>query len=145
MPASKRELIAKDIVSTLLQIDDPKPIFVSRDPIQIAELSDKQFPAVVIRTTDEEREDITMSTSLNRRSGTITYEITCYTRGLPVDTTLNEMAEVITEKLQVDRTRNGNCLIAQTTGVEVNTETVSPYGEITVMYEAFYDYIRGEN
>lgn len=142
---SKRELIAKDIVATLLQIDDPKPIFVSREPIQLVELSDQQFPAVVVRTANEEREDITMSTSTNRRMGTITYEITCYTRGLPVDTTMNEMIEVITEQLQEDRTRDGNCLIAQTTGVIVVPDTLSPYGEVTIIYEAEYDYIRGEN
>tara|TARA_R110002051_G_scaffold301570_1_gene369480 strand:+ start:653 stop:1084 length:432 start_codon:yes stop_codon:yes gene_type:complete len=142
---SKRELIAIDIVSTLLQIDNPKPIYVVREPITVEQLSDQQFPAVVVRTANEEREDITMSTSTNRRMGTITYEITCYTRGVPVDTTMNEMVEVITEKLQVDRTRNGNCLIAQTTGVIVDPDTLSPYGEVTIIYEAEYDYIRGEN
>jgi hypothetical protein len=55
------------------------------------------------------------------------------------------MIEVITEELQKDRTRNGNCLIAQTTGVIVVPDIISPYGEVTIIYEAEYDYIRGEN
>lgn len=144
MAQSKRELIAKNIEFELKQIDDPKPILVTREPIQVSELSDKQFPAIVIRTSGEEKQDITMSTSTNRRSGTITYELTCHTRRLPVDTSINEFAEAIEEKLSVDRTRDGNCKIAQVTGIEVNTDTVTPYGEFTITYEAFYDYLRGD-
>ena len=144
MAQSKRELIAKDIEFTLKQIDNPKPILVTREPIQTSELSDKQFPAVVIRTAGEEKQDITMSTSTNRRTGTITYELVCFTRSIPVDTSINEFAEMIEEKLSVDRTRDGNCKLAQVTGIEVNTETVTPYGEFTITYEAFYDYLRGD-
>ena len=144
MAQSKRELIAKNIEFELKQIDDPKPIFVTREPIQVSELSDKQFPCVVIRTAGEAREDITMSTSTNRRSGTITYELECFTRKLPVDTSMNEFAEAIEEKLSTDRTRDGNCKLAQMISMEVDTDTVTPYGRFTMTYEAFYDYLKGD-
>ena len=143
MAQSTRELIAKNIEFELKQIDDPKPIFVTREPIQVSELSDKQFPCVVIRTQGEVREDITMSTSTNRRSGTITYELECFTRKLPVDTSINEFAEAIEEKLSVDRTRDGNCKLAQVRGIEVDSDTKTPYGRFIIVYEALYDYLRG--
>ena len=144
MPQSKRELIADNIVHTLLQIDDGKPVFVTREPIQVSELSDKQFPCVIVRTAGETREDVTMSTTSNRRTGTITYELNCHTRAIPVDTAINELAEVIEEKLDADRTRDNNCKLAQTRSMEVNTDTVTPYGEFTLVYEVFYDYTKGD-
>ena len=144
MAQSKRELIAKNLEFTLKQIDDPKPILVTREPIQVSELSDKQFPAVVIKTVSEEKEDITMSNTTNRRTGTITYELDCYTRKLPVDTSINEFAESIEQKLSEDRTRDGNCKLAQMRLIEVDTETVTPYGQFTMTYEALYDYLKGD-
>lgn len=144
MAQSKRELIAKNLEFTLKQIDDPKPILVTREPIQTSELSDKQFPAVVIRTAGEVRQDVTMSTTTNRRTGTITYELDCYTRKLPVDTSINELAEAIEETLSADRTRDGNCKLAQVVGIEVDPDTVTPYGRFLIVYEAFYDYLKGD-
>ena len=54
---SIREKIAIDIVSVLKQIDHPKPILVTREPIKPTDVSQAQMPALLIRTLGETRSD----------------------------------------------------------------------------------------
>ena len=61
---SYRENIAKDLVSTLRSIKSVK--FVSREIFEIDELSDAQFPAILIQTGSELKTDETISLDQNR-------------------------------------------------------------------------------
>ena len=54
---SVREDIAKDIVQALQGITDPNVVLVSRNPIDISDLSIAQYPAIIVRTAEEDRED----------------------------------------------------------------------------------------
>ena len=73
---SEREDIAAHIVTTLSAVSSPITFGkVSREPIELEELSQQQFPAVFISTADETREDISIKNSGISRTGTIDYRI----------------------------------------------------------------------
>jgi len=139
---SIREKIAIDIVSVLKQIDNPKPILVTREPIKPADVSQAQMPALLIRTLGETRSDEAMGSTLTRLA-TIQYEIRGYTRVPLVDTQVNEMVEAIETKLDADRTRGGDALNTTVDSVEANTDVTLPYGEFVMIVNVLYKFNRG--
>ena len=144
MPASTRELIAEDIVETLREINNPRPIFVTREPVDLDDISMQQLPCLLVRTTDEERSDITMTGSTILREGTLTVEITGYVRGGPeLDTRINAMVELIEEQLDLDRTRNSNARNTAVTAVTINTDIEPPLASFTVTVQVYYTFRRG--
>ena len=79
---SIRESLAKDIVTTLKEIEDPKPILVTREPFDVEKLAITQFPSILVQTGDEEKETVTMGMSnAGIRTGQITYNLRCFVRG----------------------------------------------------------------
>ena len=54
---SKREDIASHIVSTIEGISSPSIKKVTRQPFNLEELSQTQYPAVLVQTQTEEKED----------------------------------------------------------------------------------------
>ena len=70
---SNRENIASNIASTISGISSPSIKKVTRQPFNIDELSDKQYPVVIIQTSEETREDIEMGEGAKRRQGTIDF------------------------------------------------------------------------
>lgn len=139
-----REQIAIDIVKTLTDMTDPKPVFVSREPIEVDDLAVSQLPCLIVRTAGEDRTDATMTGSTIRRTSIVTYEIVGYTRGTPVDTAINDMVEAIERTLDVDRTRDSNANNTVVTSVAINTDREPPYGEFVVTVEVFYTFRRGQ-
>jgi len=139
---SIREKIAIDIVSVLKQIDNPKPILVTREPIKPTDVSQAQMPALLIRTLGETRSDEAMGSTLTRLA-TIQYEIRGYTRVPLVDTQVNEMVEAIETKLDADRTRGGDALNTTVDSVEANTDVTLPYGEFVMIVNVLYKFNRG--
>lgn len=139
---SIREKIAIDIVSVLKQIDHPKPILVTREPIKPTDVSQAQMPALLIRTLGETRSDEAMGSTLTRLA-TIQYEIRGYTRVPLVDTQVNEMVEAIETKLDADRTRGGDALNTTVDSVEANTDVTLPYGEFVMIVNVLYKFNRG--
>ena len=87
--ANVREQIAEDIVTDLQGITVPGVVIVSRNPINTTDLSIAQYPAIMVRTTTESREDATMQTS-KLRFGTIDYTITGYVRAESSATTIHK-------------------------------------------------------
>ena len=84
---SVRESIAKNLVTTLKDVTEPVKIcYVTREPFDFAKLSNAQFPAVLVSTTTENREDQTIGGSLTKRAGTISYELVCYVKDKAIDT-----------------------------------------------------------
>ena len=148
---SVRENIAQNIAQVLGDITTPPVRLVSRNPIGAQDISDVQYPAVFISSGDEEREDITQGTTTALRSGNIDYTITGLVRAASsaittnnnIDTQRNELLEAISEKLEEDRTRNGNALNSYITDVEVDDGTAYPTGKIIVTYRVVYKYVRG--
>ena len=141
---SKREDIAGNIVTVLTAMSSPVAAnFVTREPFDFNELSNAQFPAVLIQTAGEEREDATIGDSSIQRMGTITYDVVGYVKSTTLDTARNQLAEAIEEALDADRTRGGNAKDTQVVSVEIDDGTISPVGGVIVTVEVQYFFTRG--
>ena len=142
---SARENIAKNIVSQLDNMTDPSPNLVSREKFDIQKLAITQFPAILVVTANEEREDI----STTERQGLIQYQLRCYVRGTEIDTLRNEISEKIEETLEVSRDRD--ITLAGTNIHNVTTHISSievidrelPLGEVVVNVDVQYIYKKG--
>ena len=144
MAESARELIAVDIVETLKEINNPRPVFVTREPIELDDLSMQQLPCLLVRSTEEERSDITMTGSTILREGVLTLEITGYLRGGPdLDHRINTMIELVEEELDKDRTRDGNARNTAVVSVSINTDIEPPLAAFTITVQVYYTYRRG--
>lgn len=144
--ASARENIAKDIVAVLESATDPVAIrFVSRQPIDSVDLSDHQYPAVFVRTGQEDRSDESMNTSTSR-FGRIDFTITGFIKAegeLNMDTERNRLIETIEEALEVDRKRNSLCMNSTITNVTTDQGDQFPIARIDINYQVLYKYTRG--
>jgi hypothetical protein len=142
---NRREDIAINLVRTLENIRDPKPPFVSREPVTPTKLSVQQLPAIVVTTGSEERLDMTQTstTSGRLRRGLITFTLDCYTKGQPVDTAINLLIEAIEEAVESDRTLGGVCDSIQITEINADSGREPPLGEFAVSVVAQYTYRKG--
>ena len=146
---SEREDIAAHIVSTLSAVSSPITFGkVSREPIELEELSQQQFPAVFISTADETRDDITIKNTGITRTGTIDYRIFGFvTNGSAsttnIDTKRNELVTTIETALDSDRTRNGNALDTQVVSVETDEGSIFPYGGVIITVRCLYKFVSG--
>jgi septum formation topological specificity factor MinE len=118
---------------------------VSRVFFDVQKLAITQFPAILIITGDESREDITT----DERLGIITYNLRCYVRGNQIDTLRNEIVERIEETLEVSRDRditlsadNIHSVTTRVIAIEV-VERELPLGEVVVTVEVRYRYKKG--
>ena len=82
---STRENIASNIASTISGISSPTIKKVTRQPFDIDELSDKQYPVVIIQTSEETREDIELGDGPKRRQGTIDFVLSGFVKGAVVN------------------------------------------------------------
>jgi len=141
---SVRENIAANIVTALSAISTPNVKKVTREPFDFDKLSNAQFPAILVRTANESREDASLGGSLTSRHGTIDYELICYVKHKNIDTARNQIAEAIDEKLDDDRTRGGHAIDTQVISVEVDDGTIDPIGGVIVTVQILYSYTRGD-
>jgi hypothetical protein len=142
---SARENIAINLVKQLENMTDPAVGSVSRVFFDVQKLAITQFPAILVTTSNETREDI----STDLRQGTIRYNLRCYVRGTQVDTLRNELVERIEETLETDRGRDidlaANNIHSVTTRV-ANVEVVErelPLGEVAISVDVIYRYRKG--
>jgi hypothetical protein len=141
---SIRESIAADIVTTLNSVTSPLTIkFVTREPFDFNKLSAAQFPACLVSTVTEVRDDVTIGGSDITRQATITYQIEGYIKAGTLDTQRNLMAEAIEEALDVDRTRGGNAKDTKVVSIEADDGSIAPYGAVLVTVEVMYTFTRG--
>ncbi len=141
---SVREKIADDIVDTLKAITQPIAIkYVTREPFDFEKLSNAQYPAVLVRSADEDREDTTVGGSMSSRMATINYQLVCYVKGSKIDTARNNIIEAIEEGLDVDRLRDGNALDTQIISVETDEGSIDPIGGVIITLRVLYKYTRG--
>ena len=124
---------------------DPGVNHVSREKFDIQKLAITQFPAILVVTANEEREDLSTDT----RVGLITYELRCYVRGSQIDTQINELVERIEETIEVSRNRD--LTLAATNIHNVSSQVVSiekidrelPLGEAICNVNVRYTYKKG--
>ena len=141
---SVRENIAKDIVQVLQAATSPTNIkYVTREPFDFDKLSNAQFPAILVRTTSEDREDSSIGGSSTSRIGSIDYDLVCYVKGRLIDTARNQMVETVEEALDADRKRNSNAIDTQIINVEVDDGSIAPVGGVIITLRVIYSYTRG--
>ena len=142
---SARENIAINIAEQLENMTNPAPGKVSRVFFDVQKLAITQFPAILVVTSNEIREDI----STDLRQGTIQYELRCYVRGTEIDTLRNEIVERVEETLEVSRDRditlastNIHNVTTRVSNVEV-IESELPLGEVVIRVDVIYRYKKG--
>lgn len=143
---SIRELTAINIVDCLKQIEDPRPVLVTRDPFDVEKLAITQFPALLVQQTQEERETITMGVpGSGRRMGTMTFEIRGFVRGTELDTRRNALIEAVENALDADRYRDqwaSGVIDTQIVLIEI-IPRLQPLAEFVITVEVKYNYLRG--
>ena len=144
---SKRENIAGDIITKLDAVSCPIEFKkLTREPFEVEELSDAQFPAMIIQSGDETREASSIgATGSGTYTGTIDFLIVAFNKGTTsnIDTVRNQLIEVIEETLDNDVTRNGNALDTQIIEVSTDEGTIYPYGGVRITARVFYEFTRG--
>ena len=141
---SVREDIAANLVTSLQAITSPVTIkYVTREPFEFDKLRNAQYPAILVRTTNENREDATVGGSISQRFGVIDYQLVCYVKGTGLDTARNNIVEAIEEKLDVDRSRGGYALDTQLITVETDDGSIAPVGGVILTVRCEYQYTRG--
>ena len=143
---SKREDIAANIITTISTGTSPITLKkVTRDPFNVDELSEQQYPACFVQSGNEVRSDITILSPTITRQETADYVIVGFVKGTPtnIDTKRNELITTIETRLNSDRTRGGYA--KQTQVVEVSTDegVLFPVGGIRMVVRVMYQYISG--
>jgi|TARA_R100000734_G_scaffold18578_2_gene15750 hypothetical protein len=142
---SVRENIASNIASTISGITSPSIKKVTRQPFDIDELSDKQYPAVIVQTSEETREDIEMGDGAKTRQGTIDFVISGFVKGAEsnIDTLRNQLISSIESELENDITRSNNALDTEVVSVETDEGTLFPIGGIRMTIRCMYVFQSG--
>lgn len=141
---STRENIAKNIVKTLKEMRSPLRLaYVTREPFDFTQLSNAQYPAVLVQTSGETREDATIGDSGIKRMAVVTYQIIAYIKSDEIDRRRNEMIEAIEEILDDDRTRGGYAIDTQVVSIDTDDGAIEPVGGVVVTAEVEYFFTRG--
>ena len=143
---SKREDIASNIVTAISTGTSPITLKkVTREPFNVDELSEQQYPACFVQSGNETRSDETISFTSALREAVADYVIVGYVKGTPtnIDTKRNELITTIETRLNSDRTRGGYA--KQTQVVEVSTDegVLFPIGGIRMVVRVMYQYTSG--
>tara|TARA_Y100000287_G_scaffold163341_1_gene143866 strand:+ start:467 stop:898 length:432 start_codon:yes stop_codon:yes gene_type:complete len=136
---SYRENIAKNIVSELREIKAVR--FVTRDVFEPDELSDAQFPAVLVQSGSELKTDIAMG---YERQGTIEYILTGFVKGKYLDTARNKLLDDIETKLYEDTKRNGYAVDTMVSEVNTDEGVIFPLGAIQIVVRIEYIHPKGD-
>ena len=142
---SNRENIASNIASTISGISSPSIKKVTRQPFDLDELSDKQYPVVIVQTSEETREDIEIGSGAKRRQGTIDFVLSGFVKGAEtnIDTKRNQLITAIETQLESDITRGGNALDTEVISVETDEGTLFPIGGIRMTIRCIYTFESG--
>jgi hypothetical protein len=143
---SKREDIASNIVTAISTGTSPITLKkVTREPFNVDELSEQQYPACFVQSGNETRSDETISFTSALRQATADFVIVGYVKGTTsnIDTKRNELITTIETRINSDRTRGGYA--KQTQVVEVSTDegVLFPIGGIRMVVRVMYQYTSG--
>jgi hypothetical protein len=145
MAQNLREQISDNIITVLKDLEDPKPVLVTREPFNVLEIAITQFPAILVTAVREDRETITMGApGAGRRQGTIDFEIRGYVRGNELDRKRNDLIEQIEESLDSDRYRElkaDGVIDSQVVIIEI-IERTPPLAEFVITFRCRYNYLR---
>jgi hypothetical protein len=143
---SKREDIASNIVTVLTAVTSPITLKkITREPFDVDQLSEQQYPALFIQSGNETRSDETMSSSTITRQATADFVIVGYVKGTTsnIDTKRNELITTIETTLNNDRTRNGYAKNTQIVEVSTDEGVLFPIGGIRMVVRVMYQFTSG--
>ena len=142
---SVRENIASNIHSVINSISSPDVQLCTRQPFELEELSQQQYPAVIIQTSEENREDQELGSGAKTRIGTIDFVILGFVKGSDtnIDTLRNALITAIETALETDITRSSNALDTEVVQVETDEGTLFPVGGIRMVVRCMYKYNAG--
>lgn len=143
---SKREDIASNLVTVIGNISSPITIKkITRQTFPIDELSEQQYPAVIIQTSEETRDDSELGSAAKTRHATVNFLILGFVKGSEtnIDTARNELITAIETAVESDITRNGNALDTQVVQVETDEGSLFPVGGIRMTIRVMYEYQSG--
>lgn len=139
---SVRENIASNIVSTISGITSPAIKKVSRQPFPLDELSQQQYPAILVQTIEETKEDQELGSGAKTRIANLEFGITGYikTNEDNIDTARNNLASAIETELETDITRGSNALDTEVISIETDAGSLFPYGAIIMTVRVTYEH-----
>ena len=143
---SVRENIASNLLSTISGISSPITIKkATRQPFPIDELSEQQYPAVVVQTSEETRDDSELGSGARTRHGTIDFLISGFVKGAEsnIDTLRNQLITAIETAVESDITRSSNALDTMVVSCETDEGTLFPIGGIRMTIRCMYEYQSG--
>ena len=143
---SVRENIASNLLSVISAISSPITIKkATRQPFILDELSEQQYPAVIVQTSEETREDSELGSGARTRHGTIDFLILGFVKGAEsnIDTARNALITAIETAVETDITRNGNALDTMVISCETDEGSLFPVGGIRMTIRCMYEYQSG--
>ena len=143
---SVRENIASNLLSTISGISSPITIKkATRQPFPIDELSEQQFPAVIVQTSEETRDDSELGSGAKTRHGTIDFLISGFVKGAEsnIDTLRNQLITAIETAVESDITRSSNALDTMVVSCETDEGSLFPVGGIRMTIRCMYEYQSG--
>jgi hypothetical protein len=146
MSRSLRQQIANEIISKIQNIEDPRPVLVTKEPFEVAEIAITQFPAALVTMRQEDRTTVTLGApGTGRRTGTIRFDIRAYVRGTDLDQRRNTLLEAMEEAIETDRylgLRAEGVMDSQIIRIEI-VDRQPPLAEMLIELEVRYNYVRG--
>jgi hypothetical protein len=142
---SVREDIASNLLTVISNISSPTIKKATRQPFLLDELSEQQYPAVIIQTSEENRDDSELGNGAKTRHGTIDFVILGFVKGAEanIDTARNTLITAIETAIETDITRNGNALDSEVIQVETDEGSLFPIGGIKMTIRCMYEYQSG--
>ena len=143
---SVRENIASNLLSTISGISSPITIKkATRQPFPIDELSEQQYPAVIVQTSEETRDDSELGSGARTRHGTIDFIISGFVKGAEsnIDTLRNQLITSIETAVESDNTRSSNALDTMVVSCETDEGSLFPVGGIRMTIRCMYEYQSG--
>ena len=142
---SVRENIASNLLSVISAISSPDIKKATRQPFLLDELSEQQYPAVIIQTSEENRDDSELGSGAKTRHGTIDFVVLGFVKGAEanIDTKRNELITAIETSLESDITRSGNALDTEVVQVETDEGSLFPIGGIRMVVRCTYEFQSG--
>ena len=142
---SVRENIASNLQTVIDAISSPDVKLCTRQPFQLEELSQAQYPAVIVQTSEENREDVELGSGAKTRHGTIDFVILGFVKGTDsnIDTARNTLITAIETALETDISRDSNALDTEIIQVETDEGSLFPIGGIRMVVRCIYEYNAG--
>ena len=142
---SIREDIASNLLTVISNISSPAIKKATRQPFLLDELSMQQYPAVIVQTSEENRDDSELGSGAKTRHGTIDFVILGFVKGAEanIDTARNTLITAIETAIETDITRNGKALDSEVIQVETDEGSLFPVGGIKMTIRCMYEYQSG--